>query len=223
MVISLLMKLGSIASREKSDIIPSQDFVFLGYQFRTDLSIVLPPLGKFLRAKALAEELIHAQSVPVRWFLKFLGFFNSLADIIPQGRLHIRPLQSFLLLQWCPVSQNWDFPFLLDQSFRQASLWWTLSGFSLTRVAPSRTLYSDASMTGWGAYPSGQPVSGLWSREERYLYINVLEMKAVLLAVSSFLPQFRDQEICLTTDISTVVDYINNQGGTTACLLFKHI
>jgi len=67
MVLSLLMKFGFIPSREKSDIIPSQEFVFLGYRFRTDLDIVLPPLDKFLRAKVLAEELIQAQSVPVRW------------------------------------------------------------------------------------------------------------------------------------------------------------
>jgi len=61
-------------------------------------------------------------------------------------------------------------------------------------------------MAGLGAYLSGQPVSGLLSQEERYIHINVLEMKAVLLAV-------RDQEICLATDNSTVVAYINNRGG----------
>jgi len=154
MVISFLMKLGFIPAREKSDIIMSQDFVFLGYRFRTDLGIVLPPFDKFFRAKALAEELIQAQSDQVRWFLKFLGFISSLADVIPLGRLHIRHLQSFLLLQWSPVLQNWDFSLLLDQSVRQASLWWTqkdnvLSGVSLTRASPSKTLYSDASMTGW--------------------------------------------------------------------------
>jgi len=60
-------------------------------------------------------------------------------------------------------------------------------------------------MTGWGAYLSGKPVSGLWNQEDRFLHINVLEMKAVLLAVSAFLPQLRDQEICLATDNSTVV------------------
>jgi len=60
MVLSLLMKLGFIPSRENSDIIPSQDFVFLGYRFRINLGIVLSPLNKFRRAKALAEELIQA-------------------------------------------------------------------------------------------------------------------------------------------------------------------
>jgi len=230
MVNSLLMKLGFIPSREKSYIIPSQVFVFLGYWFRTDMGIVLPPLDKFLRVNALAEELIQAQSVPVRWFLKFLGFINSLADVIPLWRLHIRPLQSFLL-QCSPFSQNWDFPLLFDQSVRQASLWWTqkdnvLSEVPFTRASPSRTLYTDISMTVWGAYLSGQLVSGLWSQEERSVHINVLEMKSVLLAVSAFLPQLRDQEICLSTDNSTVVAYINNQGGTksqTLCYLSREL
>jgi len=41
MVLSLLMKLVFIPSTEKSDIVSSQDFVSLGYWFRTDLGIVL--------------------------------------------------------------------------------------------------------------------------------------------------------------------------------------
>jgi len=101
-----------------------------------------------------------------------------------------------LLLQWSPISQNWDFPLLLDQSVRQASLWWT------------------------------QEDNGLWSQEERSLLFNILEMKAVLLAVSAFLPQLRDHEICLATDNSTVVAYINNQGGTksqTLCSLARSL
>jgi len=69
-------------------------------------------------------------------------------------------------------------------------------------------------MTGWGAYLSAQPVSGLWSQEEKSLHFNVLKMKAVLLAVSVFLPQLRYQDNCFATDNSTVVAYINNQGGT---------
>jgi len=79
-------------------------------------------LDKFLRAKAHAEGLVQVQSVTIRWFLKFIGFINSLADVIPPGTLHIKPLQSLLLLQWSPVSQNWDFPLLLDQLVGQASV-----------------------------------------------------------------------------------------------------
>jgi len=81
-------------------------------------------------------------------------------------------------------------------------------------------------MTGWGAYLSRQPVSGLWSQEERSLYNNVLEMNPVLLAVSAFLPQLRYQKICLATDNSTVVAYINNQGDTksqTLCSLSREL
>jgi len=92
MVLSLLMEFVLSPSREKSDLVPSQDFVFLGYWFRTDLGLVLPPLDKFLRAKALAEEIIQAQSFTVRWLLKFLRFINILADVLPLWRLHIIPL-----------------------------------------------------------------------------------------------------------------------------------
>jgi len=43
-------------------------------------------------------------------------------------------------------------------------------------------------------------------------------MKAVLLAVSAFLPQLRDQEICLATDKSTVVAYISSIRLCVLCL-----
>jgi len=53
---------------------------------------------------------------------KFLGFINSLVDVIPLERLHIRHLQSFFLLQSSPLSQNWDFPLLLDQVRQSVSM-----------------------------------------------------------------------------------------------------
>ncbi|XP_060082720.1 ATP-binding cassette sub-family D member 3-like [Ylistrum balloti] len=46
--------------------------------------------------------------VQVRWFLSFLGYLNSLADVVPLGRIHIRPLQMFLLSNWVPSSRKWE-------------------------------------------------------------------------------------------------------------------
>ena len=46
------------------------------------------------------------------------------------------------------------------------------------------------------------------------LHINVLELKAVSLALERFKDQSENQTDLVTTDNSTVVAYINNQGGT---------
>ena len=55
---------------------------------------------------------------------------------------------------------------------------------------------------------------GLWSDKEKRLHINVLELKAVSLALQSFKDQGQNQTVLVATDNSTVVAYINKQGGT---------
>ena len=55
---------------------------------------------------------------------------------------------------------------------------------------------------------------GLWSDREKWQHINVLELKAVYLALRSFKDQCQNQTMLVATDNSTVVAYINKQGGT---------
>ena len=224
MVLKLLLKVGFIPSREKSEVSPSQDFVFLGYRFNTVLGIVLPPEDKFVKAQDLALAFINMSQVQVRWFLRFLGYLNSLADVVPLGRLHIRPLQMFLLSNWVPASRDWEAVLPLTQSVKDFASWWTLrdnvlAGVPLRRPSPTMTLYTDASMTGWGAYLDGHVRSGEWTREQVSEHINVLEMRAVLLALQSLRELLRSQVVCLATDNSTVVAYLEKQGGTRSHVL----
>ncbi|XP_069122369.1 uncharacterized protein [Argopecten irradians] len=191
LVLKLLLKVGFIPSREKSEVSPSRDFVFLGNRFNTVQGIALPPLEKFEKARDLALTFITWSHVQVRWFLSFLGYLNSLADVVPLGRLHIRPLQMFLLANWVPASREWEAWLPLNQSVKEFARWWTLKdnvlqGVPLSKPAPTMTLFTDASMTGWGAYLDGHCRSGEWSGDQLSEHINVLEMRAVLLALQAF-------------------------------------
>ena len=51
-------------------------------------------------------------------------------------------------------------------------------------------------------------------RQGKRLHINVLELKAVSLALQRFKDQCQNQTVSVATDNSTVVAYINKQGGT---------
>ena len=68
---------------------------------------------------------------------------------------------------------------------------------------------------GWT--PSHEALSvgtkGLWSDREKRLHINVLELKAVSLALQRFKDQNQNQTVLVATANSTVVAYINKQGG----------
>ena len=68
-------------------------------------------------------------------------------------------------------------------------------------------LFTDASNEGWGAHLEQTSTKGLWSGREKRLHINVLELER-------FKDQCQNQTVLVATDNSTVVAYINKQGGT---------
>ena len=54
-------------------------------------------------------------------------------------------------------------------------------------------LYTDSLMTSWDAHLQDLIVSGFCSQKEKEHLINVLEMKAVLLALNAFLPRIIEE------------------------------
>ena len=107
-------------------------------------------------------------------------------------------------------------------------LWWSKCPDNLP-PSPMReyeadvSLYCDASLIGWGGFlSSGQHISGKWSSSHRKEHINYLELKAIQLCLSTFLPLIKNKIVHIHSDNSTAVYYINKIGGTHSrglCLL----
>ncbi|CAG2205223.1 unnamed protein product [Mytilus edulis] len=166
--ILLLLRLGFLISWEKSEIIPSQSFNFLGEHFRTDLGLVLPQEEKVVKVRQLVNALTQFSSVPAHQLLQLVGFLISIMDVIPLGRLHIRPIQWYLSEFWHPISQLWEAPVPILPRLLPHLKWWLQEkhlrkGVLLDPPDPSVTLFTDASLMGWGAYLEGRTASGLWS------------------------------------------------------------
>ena len=224
-VIGLFLSLGFLISWKKSELVPAQDFVFLGEHYRTDIGLILPPEEKFLALRQKISLFLSYQTVTARQFSQLLGLLNSLADVIPLGRLHIRPLQFYLLQHWLPASNDWEAQIPLLPSLTPHLDWWSqrenvMKGVSLLVPVPSLTLYTDASNLGWGAFLEGHSVSGQWSPAQQLEHINVLEMTAVLLALQHFKSLLFQKPLVLATDNTTVVAYMRNQGGTHSFSLY---
>ena len=97
--------------------------------------------------------------------------------------------------------------------------WWhnptnVMRGADLHPKDHSIQLFTNASNEGWGTHLEQTSTKGLWSDREKRLHINVLELKAISLALQSFKDQCQNQTVLVATDISTVVAYINKQVGT---------
>ena len=72
---------------------------------------------------------------------------------------------------------------------------------------------TDASKEGWGAHLNESTARGSWSLPESKLHINYLELKAVFLALKEFQDLCTDQIVLVATNNTTVVSYINKEGG----------
>ena len=88
-----------------------------------------------------------------------------------------------------------------------------LRGQPLHPLQHALQLFTDASNEDWGAHLGDSTARGVWSVSESRLHINFLELKAVFLALKSFKHLYRDQIVPVATDNTTVVSYINKQGG----------
>ncbi len=70
-------------------------------------------------------------------------------------------------------------------------------GVPLSMVCSWKVISTDASNLGWGGgvLCDGKPAFGLWSKKEGYLHINCVEMLAVCLGLSTFLPDLRGHHV----------------------------
>ena len=172
-------------------------------------------------------ELLYHGLPPARLWQVILGHLASLERLVPHGRLRMRSLQWHLKAHWSPESDPPSLPVPLPREVKQDLSWWMvrhhlLMGVRFGTPAPDLHLYSDASCSGWGAHLLDQHVSGVWSDQEKLLHISLLEMKALFLGLQAFREDVVGHHVTAMCDNSTVVAYVNKQGGIVSralCLL----
>ena len=217
-VVDLTQSLGWIINQEKSELNPTQVFSFVGYEYHLDSALVKPTQERWLKLQDFILQLKSKHVLTARCLMSLIGLLAATEKMVPEGRLHMRPFQFHL-------KEHWKFPQPLDSLLPWTKAisahldWWqnpanVMKGSDLHPKDHSIQLFTDASNEGWGAHFEQSSTQGLWSPQEKGLHINVLELKAVFLALRYFKVQCQDQTVLVATDDSTVVAYVNKQGGT---------
>ena len=215
-VVDLTQSLGWIINQEKSELKPTQVFSFVGYEYHLDSALVRPTHERWLKLQDLILRLKSKHVLTARCLMSLIGLLASMEKMVPEGRLHMRPFQFHL-------KEHWRYPQSLENllPWTEAIVahldWWqnpsnVMKGSDLHPKDHSIQLFTDASNEGWGAHLDQKSTKGLWSDREKRLHINVLELKAVSLALRDFKDQCQNQTVLVATDNSTVVAYINKQG-----------
>ena len=210
--------LGFKVNNSKSELVPSQEFTFLGMEISTVTMLVRPSQARLTKLFQLLSSLKDSKSASARKILSLLGTMESLAPLIIVGRIPKRPLQRQLKHQWSMSYNTLEKQIYLQPWINQlAQTWltapWLSQGVPLTLPPPSQEIFTDASHFGWGAHMGQLSISGRWSQDQSLLHINELELQAANLALRHFHSISPLASVRLRTDNTTVVSYINKQGG----------
>ena len=227
-LLELTHKLGWIVNREKSDLLPKQVFTFLGQVFDLSKGVCYPTEARFLSIQEAIHPLLFNPHTTPCQAMHLLGLLASTEKLVPQGRLHMRHLQFHLRRNYnCHLKGTLDSPFTLDPSMKVHLRWWLLRNNVMAQAPlhPPKyvtSIYTDASAQGWGAHCAHMIAQGHWSTQQSKLHINILELKAVLLALKIFVPQLslHQRIIQVASDNTTVCAYINKLGGTRSWDMF---
>ncbi|XP_028306693.1 uncharacterized protein LOC114465708 [Gouania willdenowi] len=226
LVLSHIRALGFSVNMKKSSLTPSQQFSFLGLEICSLTGRARLSEGRVAAFHRCLAQFQLGRKLRFRLVLQLLGMMASMIAVVPLGLLKMRAFQRWsrshrlcpqrhlqrmlIITPSCMMALHpWRDPGLLSQ------------GSPVGRVCFRKVVTTDASLMGWGALCNGAAVRGLWTSVQSRLHINYLEMLAAFLALKYFRSVLSDQHVLIRTDNTTVVSYINRQGGTRSLPLLK--
>ena len=216
-LVLLCRELGWLVNEDKSELEPKQVFNFVGYQFDLKEGRVRPTIERWQTLQSKILEILSNPICPVRKLMSLIGLLTATEKQVHLGRLHMRPIQWHLKNNWrVPESLEKIIP--IPKSLHPHLKWWleednVVTGQPLHPLEHALQIFTDASREGWGAHLNEHIARGSWSLPESKLHINYLELKAVLLALQEFQALCMNKVVLVATDNTTVVAYINKEGG----------
>ena len=217
-MVELCCRMGLLVNQEKSELVPTQRFDYIGATFDLVLDRVYPLTKNVDKFQNIVLSFLHKPNQTARSWQRLIGTLNSQFRFVPLARLHTRPFQWHLLSHWIQGVQSQETIITVSTELQESLKWWLsprvpTEGVQLSPLHFSSRIFTDASNIGWGGHLGDQLTQGLWSSQEQKLHINVLEMRAVINTLKEFLPPM-GSNILVSTDNTTVVAHINKEGGT---------
>ena len=214
-VVGLLRKLGFLLNEKKCQLVPSQEFVYLGFIWDTvSWNVSLKPIREH-KVREAAAKILRTEIVKCRDIAAFLGRVQSTATAIPLARALVRQLQ-WEFTAVCLSEADYDKYMYISESARDELKFWENleAGLSLpiTLPAASKTVTTDATLSSYGIYYEGQLVSDNIPSEFMDFCINVKE----LVPLNQWLDSTTVSDCCVTwrVDNNSALQGIKNQGSS---------
>ena len=224
LVVRLVQELGLIVNFPKSDLVPRQVFNFIGTRYNLQDYTVFLTEENLAKLKDRLSQMRVDQLLTANQWQQIIGILASQERLVRYGLFHTKPFHWHLSKHWNAHRDPPDVLIPVSEEIMVEIDWWMKIDITLSepvvRPPPEVRIFTDACTTGWGAHVDDIVIKGTWSPVETSLHINVLEMRAVRLALQRV--QLRPfLSILVSTDNTSVVSYVNRQGGTRSRSLWK--
>ena len=215
--VQLLQSLGFTLNTSKCELVPKQSAIFLGFKFDSVSMTIELTKDKKQRIFEMASVIANNPHVPIRKLSSLLGNIVAALPAIPYGKLNYRKIEAEKIEALYENAFNYESYMLLSQEALTEIDWWRVNIMtqecSLAPTPPvDYTIFTDASLQGWGAHDGHTTLNGRWSNWEKLFHINILELMAIKIAVTSLIKDTHIH-IRIMSDNTTAISYINKMGG----------
>jgi hypothetical protein len=219
----LLRSLGLTVNFNKSRLIPSQQFTYLGFRWNTINMTVQVEERKRATAREEVKKFVRrvkqAEACSIRKFASLIGTLTSFSLAEPRALVHSRRMMH--ALSEAVKQGGWEGYMTISRSLLRELDWWntTLGGSILSSIrpfVPCCTLTTDASEWAAGAVlefkGEEQAFQQEWTHRQSRRSSNAREMMAVLKALQHFL--LKDVDILVRTDNTTTQFDLNRRSSS---------
>ena len=212
-----LESLGFILNFEKSNLTPSHQCRFLGLNFNSKKFTVELPKEKREKILKLTIKFRSKSKCKIRDFAQCIGVLASACQGVKYGWLYTKIMERQKYLALLKSRGNFEGSMEISPDVNLELKWWYENILSVNNPirgsAFQLEIFSDASLSGWGACCNGERSHGWWNAEDQEEYINLLELKAAFNGLRCFVSNYRSCQILLRVDNTTAISYINRMGG----------
>lgn len=215
--ITLLEHLGFKINFSKSILIPTKICKYLGFVLNSHEMTLELAVEKKSRITEAIDNLLSKSDIKIRNFARFIGYLTSACPSVPYGPLYCKNFERARFMALLMNDGDYD-QFMKVERYLDSDLHWWRNNISdakrsIESLHFSKEIFSDASMTGWGAAYRGEKVGGFWSVADRKRHINQLELIAAHNALKTFAVDCKNCSILMRVDNTTAIAYINKMGG----------
>lgn len=223
LVVQTFENLGLVINFEKSCTTPNQYCKYLGFIINSNSMCLQLPPEKIQKIRNLISKIRYKESVQIRDFAKLIGTLTAACPAISYGWVYTKRLEREKYLALLRNNENYNEKMPLNPILREDFSWWSkLSDKNTNKFHDShfhKEIFTDSSLTGWGAACDDEIARGLWSVNEQTQHINFLELLAAFLGLKAFCKNEKCINVLLRIDNTTAIAYINKMGG----IQFPHL